>query len=295
MKLMQSLVFARVCFVLMGVLPCRAEDPPADIQPTKPAEPEVVKDSIAFTLIELLVVVAIIGILAALLLPVLRSAKDTANSLVCTSNLRQIGQGILLYTIDNNSWLPYVNRDPGGTGTGVGKQWDVQLMPYLKVPPVGEPSTSRTVYHCPASKFFDSWTAVNQSRSLSYFYNWWVGNNVGNNGLVVVPNSPDPQSGNLLTLVNPAYMMLVTDLGVDAASSTPANKSYQTGGNSGNPLYFSGSASPYIYYPRHRGKVNVLFADGHVAPRSRSGSGTIPDLPAKVTIYNTRPLTAGNE
>ena len=55
----------------------------------------------SFTLIELLVVVAIIGILASLLLPVLGEAREDARRAVCVSNMKQLGVAIFLYTDDN--------------------------------------------------------------------------------------------------------------------------------------------------------------------------------------------------
>jgi prepilin-type N-terminal cleavage/methylation domain-containing protein len=60
-----------------------------------------------FTLIELLVVVAIIAVLAALLLPALRRARESARMVACSSNLRQIGLTVHVYAGDFNGYYPH--------------------------------------------------------------------------------------------------------------------------------------------------------------------------------------------
>jgi len=59
-----------------------------------------------FTLVELLVVIGIVAVLIAVLLPALGRARAQANRVVCLSNIRQLGVGILMYCNDNKGWFP---------------------------------------------------------------------------------------------------------------------------------------------------------------------------------------------
>lgn len=119
----------------------------------------------AFTLVELLVVIAIIAILAALILPAISRAKDSANRTTDINNLKQFGIALHLYASDDNDSLPLSNWDYGGplsdghahrgwlylpdltaTGTNVfhantGSLWD-----YLREP---------RIYFCPAENSED--------------------------------------------------------------------------------------------------------------------------------------------
>ena len=64
------------------------------------------KTSRGFTLIELLVVIGVIAILISLLLPALIQARHAAKTIVCLSNLRQIGMSMTLYMTESRGYSP---------------------------------------------------------------------------------------------------------------------------------------------------------------------------------------------
>ena len=97
----------------------------------------------AFTLIELLTVIAIIGILAAIIIPTVGRVRDSARASQCVSNMRQVTLAMRLYSDDRKGVLPAAFSATGG--------WAVALAPYL---PTGTYTGARNpVFVCPTNDY----------------------------------------------------------------------------------------------------------------------------------------------
>jgi prepilin-type N-terminal cleavage/methylation domain-containing protein/prepilin-type processing-associated H-X9-DG protein len=82
-----------------------------------------------FTLIELLIVIAIIAVLCSMLLPALKRAKDTAQSSLCQSNLRQLHLTFTTYSMDYQGiYMPAMRPFPGDAN----KPWSDYISPLIE-------------------------------------------------------------------------------------------------------------------------------------------------------------------
>jgi prepilin-type N-terminal cleavage/methylation domain-containing protein/prepilin-type processing-associated H-X9-DG protein len=130
----------------------------------------------AFSLVELLVVIAIIGLLIALLLPAIQTAREAARRTQCTNNLRQIGlalenfeSGRRHFPAGYQATMPFSD---GATDTSPGWGWSAAILPLVEEAaifkrinfgsPVEDPSNSSAVrsfiplFRCPTDAFSDA-------------------------------------------------------------------------------------------------------------------------------------------
>ena len=91
------------------------------------------KRNLSFTLIELLVVIAIIAILAAMLLPSLNKARESARNVACINNLKQLGMGMAVYLSDSKECFPRAET-PAPAGDPC--TWASNLYSYIGGSPV---------------------------------------------------------------------------------------------------------------------------------------------------------------
>jgi prepilin-type N-terminal cleavage/methylation domain-containing protein len=142
----------------------------------------------AFTLVEVLVVIAVIGIVAALLMPALTQAKERAQAIVCLNNTKQLALAWHVYADDHEDRLPY-NLGMNGTSFRTNLNWVNNVMTWDLSPDNTNPATiteaglgpyvngNTAIYQCPSDHALSSIqrAAGWLSRIRSYSMNAMVG------------------------------------------------------------------------------------------------------------------------
>ena len=231
----------------------------------------------AFTLIELLVVIAIIAILAAILFPVFARARENARRASYSSNLKQIGLGLLQYVQDYdeqmvNAYYPYAAGGNDGFSNGAANppryKWMDAAQPYLK---------STQLFTCPSDSDVVNngvtYTTEYRPASLltanssSYFGSYGLNNCFANGA----SNGASGQS--IAALQAPATTFWVMDTTVNSVAG-PARGKYRVSFDDYNTPYNvtadrtkAMNVTPNFgaaIAMRHLETVNMLYADGHV-------------------------------
>ncbi|HEX9046583.1 MAG TPA: type II secretion system protein [Verrucomicrobiae bacterium] len=195
----------------------------------------------AFTLLELLTVIAIIGILAALLMPALEGGMARAKRIACENNLRQIGLGFHLFMHDHNGQFPTgVPMRDGGAQEFVRNGYLIPgafYFSYRQFAPLSNELAATSLLICkaetvrmPAANF-----ASLQNSNLSYF--------IGVNASFSEPGSILSGDRNLACSPSPSPTILHTSVG---------------------SVFWWNSEL-------HKVKGNMLFADDHVEEWNNNG------------------------
>jgi prepilin-type N-terminal cleavage/methylation domain-containing protein/prepilin-type processing-associated H-X9-DG protein len=133
-------------------------------------------DQAGFTLVELLIVIGIIAVLIAILLPALNKAQEAGKAIQCASNMRTIGQQMMIYISENKGVIPPAGiiypPSPGASFNNI-SSWDVLLKSYANIQDgqtgvvnnsEGEDFSEIKFYQCPDDTFLRTWSPAQYNK-----------------------------------------------------------------------------------------------------------------------------------
>ena len=211
----------------------------------------------AFTLIELLVVICIIAILASMLLPALQSARDSASTATCVSNLGQMSKAYQMYATNFNDFMPALTSPQSGSSCG----WEYALI-----------------------------DALGQDRNRSPFKNSFFCDADGSNDSASAGGNKKSYSlNNLQEAIHPRIPFTLNAQGKDATDG--ANKGYISG-NKTTSVY---TASALIIIGENVSESNTI-GHASFSTTSINSPGSASAVHQQVAIYKrlTSHSTAGN-